>query len=274
MIKAIFFDLDGTLLDSNKKIQPTSIKALKQCKDKGIKVFLATARPPLLEKMLRFTEEENSLFDGGVYYNGGCIKINNLCKYLFLPSGVVNDTIEIVKQYENLNVALQMDNEVHAFRYLMDKHAYENWGINQEDVFTIENVTLDHTVKILIYYENVFDSVTIIPEVIKKKLKEHCNTNANIYITDEGKLIQIVSQKVNKMEGIEEIRKILNLNKDEIAVFGDDVNDIEMLSEYQYSVAMGNASQNVKAVAKITTRDNDHDGILYGIEKLLDLIEK
>lgn len=43
--------------------------------------------------------------------------------------------------------------------------------------------------------------------------------------------------------------------------------DIEMLSEYKYSVAMGNTSQDVKAVAKITTRDNNHDGIVYGIEK-------
>lgn len=274
MIKAIFFDLDGTLLDSNKKIQPTSIKALKQCKDKGIKLFIASARPPLLVKMLKFTEEENSLFDGGVYNNGGCIKIKNLCKYMFIPPELVNDTIEIVKQYENLNIALQMDNEVHAFRYLMDKSAYENWGINQEEVFTIENVLLDHTVKILIYYEHVYDSVTIIPEDIKNKLKECYKNKATIYITDKGKLIQIVNQYVNKMEGIEKIRKILNLNKDEIAVFGDDVNDIEMLSEYQYSVAMGNASQDVKAVAKIITRDNDHHGILYGIEKMLDLIEK
>lgn len=269
MIKAIFFDLDGTLLDSNKKIQPTSIKALKHCKDKGIKLFLATARPPLLSKMLGFTDEENNLFDGGVYCNGGCIKINDLCEYLFLPSEVVNETIDIVKQYEKMNVALQMENEVHAFRYLMDKHAYEEWGIDQEDVVTIENVTIDHTVKILIYYENVFDSVTKLPIEIRNSLKEYCNNRATIYITDEEKLIQIVNQKVNKMEGIERLRKILNLNKDEIAVFGDDVNDIEMLSEYQYSVAMGNASQDVKEVAKIITKDNNHDGIYYGIQKLL-----
>lgn len=270
MIKAIFFDLDGTLLDSNKKIQPTSIKALKQCKDKGIKIFLATARPPLLEKMLRFTEEENNLFDGGVYCNGGCVKIENLCKYLFIPSEVLKDTIELVKQYENLNIALQMDNEVHAFRYMMDKHAYENWGINQEDVLSIENITFDQTVKILIYYENVFDSVTIIPEEVREKLKEYSNNKATMYITDEGKLIQIVNKDVNKMAGIEKIRRILNLKKDEIAVFGDDVNDIEMLSEYRYSVAMGNASQNVKAIAKIITEDNNHDGIYYGIQKLLE----
>ncbi|HAB59626.1 MAG TPA: hypothetical protein DCE48_02745 [Lachnospiraceae bacterium] len=134
---------------------------------------------------------------------------------------------------------------------------------------TIENVTIDHTVKILIYYENVFDSVTKLPIEIRNSLKEYCNNRATIYITDEEKLIQIVNQKVNKMEGIERLRKILNLNKDEIAVFGDDVNDIEMLSEYQYSVAMGNASQDVKSVAKIITKDNNHDGIYYGIQKLL-----
>lgn len=133
-----------------------------------------------------------------------------------------------------------------------------------------EDITLDHTVKILIYYENVFDSVTVLQEEIKEKLKSYCENKATIYITDEGKLIQIVNQSVNKMREIEKIRKILTLDKDEIAVFGDDVNDIEMLSEYQYSVAMGNASREVKAVAKIITNDNNHDGIYSGINKLLE----
>lgn len=75
---------------------------------------------------------------------------------------------------------------------------------------TIENVTVDHTVKILIYYENVFDSVTKLPIEIRNGPKKYCNNRATIYITDEEKLIQIVNQKVNKMDGIERLRKILN----------------------------------------------------------------
>ena len=60
--------------------------------------------------------------------------------------------------------------------------------------------------------------------------------------------------------------------KNEIAVFGDDFNDIEMLSEYPFSVAMGNAEAQVKAVAKYVTLDNDSDGIYEAIYNILKLM--
>lgn len=51
MIKAIFFDLDGTLLNSKKKISDKTKSALKKCRENGISLFIATARPPILNKM-------------------------------------------------------------------------------------------------------------------------------------------------------------------------------------------------------------------------------
>jgi len=74
LIKALFFDLDGTLLTSSRKLSDKTKFALKSCKEKGIKAFVATARRPLLHKMLCLTpEEEEIIRDGGVFYNGGCI---------------------------------------------------------------------------------------------------------------------------------------------------------------------------------------------------------
>jgi len=81
-----------------------------------------------------------------------------------------------------------------------------------------------------------------------------------------------MSKSVNKLNSIEKIREMLGLKKDEIAVFGDDVNDIEMLSEYTYSVAMGNAEQHIKDRAKYVTLDNNNDGIQYAIRTILQII--
>lgn len=52
MIKSIFFDLDRTLLNSDKKIPNSSATALRRCRENGIKLFVATVRPPILDKML------------------------------------------------------------------------------------------------------------------------------------------------------------------------------------------------------------------------------
>jgi hydroxymethylpyrimidine pyrophosphatase-like HAD family hydrolase len=54
MIRALFFDFDGTLLDSKNKIPPKTLEALKICRKKGIYIFPTTGRPPLLKEMLQF----------------------------------------------------------------------------------------------------------------------------------------------------------------------------------------------------------------------------
>ena len=52
MIRAIFFDLDGTLLDSDKRIPASAYEALEKCRERGIALFVATARPPILEESI------------------------------------------------------------------------------------------------------------------------------------------------------------------------------------------------------------------------------
>jgi len=69
MIKALFFDLDGTLLTSNKRLSDKTKTVLKVCREAGIKVFTATGRPPLLSKMLVLdSDEEEIIQDGGIFY--------------------------------------------------------------------------------------------------------------------------------------------------------------------------------------------------------------
>ncbi len=55
-------------------------------------------------------------------------------------------------------------------------------------------------------------------------------------------------------------------------MFGDDMNDFEMLNGYKNSVAMGNADARVKAVARFVTKSNDADGISYALKELLKVI--
>lgn len=85
MIQALFFDLDGTLLNSEKKLTGRTLSALNACRERGIRLFVATARPPILGRMLGWTEKEQELFDGGIYCNGGCEVIGERIRYYFIP---------------------------------------------------------------------------------------------------------------------------------------------------------------------------------------------
>ena len=71
---------------------------------------------------------------------------------------------------------------------------------------------------------------------------------------------------------MESVRQKLGLTEDELAVFGDDLNDMEIISAYPCSVAMGNAVEEIKMAAKYVTLANDDDGIAHAI-KMLDLIK-
>ena len=62
------------------------------------------------------------------------------------------------------------------------------------------------------------------------------------------------------------------MQDEEIAVFGDDVNDLEMIQAYPVSIAMGNAVEEVKAAAKHITLPNDEGGIAYALKDILHII--
>ena len=108
MIRALFFDLDGTLLTSRKTLADSTRTALQQCQKQGIGLFLATARAPLLDKMLGWTEAEFRLFDGGIYCNGACEKLHGQTHYTFLPAPLVTRCVQTVTPIPALHLALQL----------------------------------------------------------------------------------------------------------------------------------------------------------------------
>lgn len=274
MIKAFFFDLDGTLLNKDREISPQTKVALKTLKENNYRLFVATARPPLLDRMLSWDKNTLSLFDGGAFYNGGCIQIDKLKKYYLIPKEIVDTIIQNVLAYDKLNIALQLKDEVHAFRLPLDKNAYSGWGITPKKTLllkNLENIEALETIKILVYYANLIDSTTPLPNELISELNKTCYRHAQIYLTDSDKCAQIMGPSINKFHSVEKIREHFNWQKEDIVVFGDDVNDIEMLSKYPHSVAMGNATTQVQKSAQYVTLDNNNDGIPHALFNILNL---
>lgn len=277
MIKAIFFDLDGTLLNSNKQISEKTMTTLSECKKRGIKLFIATARLPLLRNMLSWDDYTLSLFYGGSYCNGSYVVLQNHIEYMFIKESVVQSVINYITEikYDQLNIALQLENNKHSFWIPLSEKYYFHWGVTNvnDDIVSFSNVDTSKIVKMLIYYSNFSDTDKIIENEVVCKLESLCEQKAQVYLSDKGKLFQITKYGVNKYTSIERIRTIMQYQKDEIAVFGDDTNDIEMLSAYKYSFAMGNAEQNVKDSATFIIKNNDSDGIHYAIQEIIFALE-
>lgn len=269
MIKALFFDLDGTLLTSSKHLSYKTRTALKKCKDKGIKVFPATGRPPLLTKMLNFDYEEDEILkDGGVFYNGGCICCNNEKRYTFLPEEAAIKSIELINSSDEVNLAVQMADEEHSFRFVPPEGECRLWGVGNDELVSYDKLKYKQIIKIVVF--SPWDSLP----GLYKKLTNAVSDEANLYLTGttDFRSIDVVNKGINKKLAIDRLLDIYGFDHDEAAVFGDDFNDIEMLSGFNNSIAMGNACNEVKSYAKHVTLCNDEDGIHYALKNILKLI--
>jgi hypothetical protein len=271
-IKAIFLDLDGTLLNGAKQITPKTFTALQKCRAVGVKLFIATARPPLLSRMLDWDEATVALFDGGIYFNGGLVAVGDMRQYTFIDEAVVSEAAEQVYRYGNVNFLAQSTESKHIFRYGLNEQYHKDWGIYAYDMCTFEQVKNFKAVKLLAFHEDMMDTWPALDVGLVERLRGICDGRACIYVTDNGRLVQITGLGVNKLAGVETVRGMLGLSADEVAVFGDDTNDAEMLAAYKYGFAMGNASDEVKAAANFVTLDNESDGVWHALANILRIV--
>ena len=268
MIKALFFDLDGTLLNSEKKIPLSAKAALKKCREKGILVFLASARSPRLGETLGWGEEEFSLFDGGIYSNGGYIEAAGEKRYAFIDAETVKKCVEAIAEEKDVHVSLHTPGHGYAFNFPTNEDLMEGWGIAPENLRPLNRETMEQTAKMLVFWRNLIGERELMPEGLCREMESICRGKAHFYITDQGAAMQVTSMDAGKMSAVDGVRRRLGLEKDEICVFGDDLNDLEMIRAFPESVAMGNGAEEVKMAAKYIAPANDEDGIAQAIQML------
>ena len=268
MIKALFFDLDGTLLDSKKKIPPSARDAILAWRQRGTKVFFASARSPRLDQTLGWTGREFDLFDGGIYSNGASVDFMGKWHFSYIHPDAVRACVEAAKAHE-VHLSLHMPGEGYAFNFPVEACMHASWGLENARILPIDEESMNNTVKVLVFTRHLTDSVDALPDALLGRIREQCAALARVYVTDAGRTVQLSSLEAGKTNAIERIRKALSLQKDEVLVFGDDVNDLEMLSFYPHSVAMGNGCDEAKKAARYVTLANDADGIAHALNMLI-----
>lgn len=266
MVKAVFFDLDGTLLDSRKQIPCSAREAIAKYRAMGTKMYIVTARSPRLHQTLGWTEDEFALFDGAIHSNGACINLGEELQYCFIAPEAVRRCLREVTATEGAEMSLHMPQDGHAFTFGDDRLAH--WQVPPGKLRPIDEETLRNTLKILIFHGDLVDDRSPLPPELGNRLTEACAGLARVLVTDQGRTIQVMPQEAGKLPAVERIRQKLGLTVEEVAVFGDDLNDLEMIAHYPNSVAMGNGVEAVKAAAGHVTAANDDDGIAKGLDQL------
>ena len=249
MIKAIFFDIDGTLLSHASGGVPESTRrALDLLRERGIMRFLATGRHILEIRRLL----PDLSFDGCVTLNGQiCLDAEEALTYdaPFDPADAQR-AVSIFQGHEVPAMLVQQDRMYINF-------VNDAVRLAQRDISSPIPPLGDYTggkIYQFIVYDSGGSAASLLEQLPGCKMSRW-NTHA----------VDILPRSGGKVLGIQQFLRSLSLDRREIMAFGDGENDMDMLRFAGVGVAMGNAEDMVKEAADYVTGDVDRDGIFQAL---------
>ncbi|QOK28627.1 HAD family phosphatase [Cytobacillus oceanisediminis] len=237
-IKLIALDMDGTLLNSRGEIPDENRKAIREAKEKGIEVILSTGRS-------RLTAGDHS---DSLELNSYLITVNG--SEIFGPDG------------ESIS-RTPVDSKIMEWMWnLSQSHKTNFWATSCERVWTNEMPENIHDHEWLKFGFDISDDE--IRELIHKELQ----TKGDLEITNSSLTnIEVNALGINKAKGIQKVTELLGISMENVMAMGDSLNDIAMIEESGWGVAMGNAQGIVKETANAITGTNDEAGVAQAIRK-------
>ncbi|WP_416147926.1 Cof-type HAD-IIB family hydrolase [Salipaludibacillus sp. HK11] len=252
--KLIFFDIDGTLLDHEKELPASTEEAIEKLKQAGHHVAIATGRGPFMFPDLR----KKLGISTYVSFNG---------QYVVLDEQPIHKTVLDKKELIRLTEeAVKTD---HPVVFMDHKDMKANIPFHDHIQSSMGSLMYGHPDYDPSYLDgrDIYQSLLFCTaEEEMKYVKEFAN--AFDFIRWHEFSMDVLPKGGSKAEGIEAIVTKLAMKKEDVYVFGDGPNDIEMLEFTPNSVAMGNAVPAAKEAASFVSKDVDDDGIAYGLKHM------
>ena len=258
MIKFIATDMDGTLLNSNNEIHADFYPMFQSLKEKDIIFAAASGRQyyNLLERFKDIKDDMMFIAENGTFvvYKGKELIVNSLEK------NIAKELIEIGRNIPNSYVIL--------------------CGKNSAYIESHDERLIKQTAKYYERYKIVENLTSIDDDILKVTICDFngSENNSNSYfdeyrdkvqITVSGEIwLDIVAKGINKGVAINEIQNLLNIDYKETMVFGDYLNDLEMMSSAYHSYAMANAHDTLKKAARFIAKSNDENGVIQAIKSV------
>lgn len=263
-VKAVFSDIDGTLLNSEDKITAKTKEAVQRMEQKNIPFVLVSARLP---SGMSPMQKELELSAPMICYGGALVidpnKENEVIYEETLPAKAVKAVYTTVRdEFSDISCAI---------------YSQDEWMVNDPDNEWIKRE--EKTVQVPPVQKNLDEYVEEEPKVYKilctgdaaeiEKLEKTLNeelSDVTVHKSKENNL-EVVPKEASKDTAIKTVMERLKVKQEEIMAIGDNFNDIDMLSFAGVGVAMGNAPDEVKESADEVTAGNDEDGVQKILEK-------
>ncbi|MBQ3055787.1 MAG: HAD family hydrolase [Oscillospiraceae bacterium] len=258
-------DLDGTVLNSKNQLDDAVRDTLLSLRKHGIRLVIATGRTNLqIREYVSVLELDTPV----ITCNGGMITDAKSGEVLsvqyFEPKkieGMVNFCLE-----RNLDFLLYSNEYVYHSEGSSRILKFSNYNKTVPEKFQVpirpicELPGFQNIVKIL-----VTNDLSIMPEL----LSEWGDGTVSIVSSGQNLIDIMPGHGTSKGEALRKVCELLGIRPENVAVFGDSPNDLSMFEVSGYAVAMGNATDEVKAAADFVSATCDEAGVKLGIESLL-----
>lgn len=258
MTKVLFFDIDGTLMDTYRglsEIPDGAKRKMKELQERGYLLFLATGRPYAFIPQILI----DFGFDGMVLSNGAHVEMNG--DIIYHQPTDLKCTKDLVNHLEENNIEYIIETKRGAYldpRFKVLEKFFISCNINEGyliDDFKLEDV-IDDCLKLEVCTPSI---------KLQDDLEEFIKKNFNYDRHGTENAFEIYSNVISKATGVKRALEHLNLDLRDSYAFGDGLNDLEMIQTVGTGVAMGNAVDELKDVSDIVC-DSIHNN---GLEKVL-----
>lgn len=269
MKKIFATDLDGTLLKPGSKLDDSVKNAIKKLKDNDFNIIGVSGR---VQSSIRYFMKELGI-DYYIIGNNGAIitdKDDNIIYNMSLSKENLKNIFKIANKY-NIDIRMYGKDTYYAGELKPEQVNHLKISDNQYSVkFEVKN---DFQEFILDNEINIFKILLNTSQELYEKFYDEILKLNSLYITRSGeKNIDISSKGVNKYNALKYLIENIYGEDEDVILYtiGDYYNDIEMIKNSDFGIAMGNACDELKNVADYVTDDVDNNGF----EKAVDYIIK
>lgn len=259
--RLIVTDLDGTLLTGRKRVSPETRRALETAVRRGSQIVLATGRG---FEVARHFCAELPLTAPQITYNGAVIhdpRENRQLSCLLVPAPWVRPSIEFFLD-AGVAVACFTTEALYMDRRIPEPHTWQPQTAGLPEQLADMRAVAEHPCIKVVGFADRATIARIRPLAVER-------FGHALYVTQTSPvLLELLHPEVSKGAALRRIAHMLEIPRDDIVAFGDSHNDVDMLDFAGAGIAMGNASDEVKAVADMVTDGNDEDGIATALQRL------
>lgn len=267
MYKLIALDIDGTLLNSQKKITSDVFDSIQKAKKSGAKVVLSTGRPlpgvtPLLNEL--------NLNDEGDYvicFNGAVVQEVKSKKVISNIEMTYEDFKNIYEVVKELNTKVHINTPTNLItphkepsEYTVHESVLNKIPIVYKSEEEINNSITFCKIMIVDHPERLEDILKVLPNELHEKYT---------VVRSAPFFLEFLNKKANKGTALKALCNSIDIPIEKTIAVGDEENDQHMIKMAGLGVAMGNARDSIKEISDYITTSNNDNGVANVINKFI-----